>query len=151
MFIPVADDELGALDGSPAIESRPAFTVTPELLDELGYSADDAEDAEYAALVLASVAGLSRYGCRLVVVAEVDGSLVRPGDDPANGAVVLDACPPSAMTSWFSDEPGVDVGPAAEAARGLSIDDAWETPEVQALLQDHDLLWNDVVEYRRAT
>lgn len=151
VFIPVAADELGILGGVPSVDRRPAHTVTPELLDELGYSPDDAEDAEYAALVLASVAGLCRFGTRIVVVAEVDRSLVLPGDDPANGAVVLESCPTSAMTAWFTDEPGADVATAAAAAQGLSIDEAWERPEVQALLRDHDLLWNDVVEYRRET
>ncbi|CAL8967303.1 hypothetical protein TESS_TESS_00034 [Tessaracoccus sp. O5.2] len=151
MFIPIAADDMGALDGSTTLRERPAHTVTPELLAELGYSEREAEDAEHAAMVLASVAGLARHGTRLVIVAEVDPSTVRPGEDSANGEVVVEVCPTRSITAWFADEPGADVGAAAAAARGLSIDEAWELPEVQDLLQRQDLLWNDVVEYRRAT
>ena len=92
---------------------------------------------------------LTAHGERLVVVAEVDPALVRPGDDPDNGQIVLTSCPASAITAWFADEPGTDVADAAAISKGLTIDQAWDLPQVQALLQEHDLLWNDVVEYRR--
>ena len=149
VFIPIAADELGVLLGDPAVEDRPAYTVTPELLEELGYTEAESEDAEYAALVLASVAGLAAHGVRLVVVAEVDPALVGPGEDPDNGQIVLTSCPASAIAAWFADEPGTDVADAAAISKGLTIDQAWDLPQVQALLQEHDLLWNDVVEYRR--
>lgn len=135
------------LAGLPAVVDRVAYTVTPQLLAELEYGEDEMEDAEHAAMVLASVAGLCAHGERVVVVAEVDEGQVKPGVDPANGQVVVHQCPPSAMTAWFADEPGVDVSDAAAVARGLSIDEAWGQPEVQALLENHDLLWNDKVEY----
>ena len=51
VFIPIAADELGVLLGDPAVEDRPAYTVTPELLEELGYTEAESEDAEYAALL----------------------------------------------------------------------------------------------------
>lgn len=149
VFIPVAPDELGILAGDPAVVDRVAYTVTDELVAELGYDAKEAEDAEYAALVLASVASLCTYGQRTVVVAEVDQALVREGIDPVNGQVVLASCPVSAMTAWFADEEGTDVADAGAISRGLTIDQAWDLPQVQELLNSHDLLWNDVVEYRR--
>lgn len=148
VFLPIAAEELDLLGEGPGAGQRVAYTVTPELLDELGYDEADSEDAEYAALVLASVAALTRYGQRWVIVAEVDPGLVQPGDDPANGEVLLSQCPRAAMTAWFCEEPGVDVADAAAIAQGLSIDQAWEQPQVQELLSSHDLLWNDVVEYR---
>ena len=149
VFVPVAASELGALAGDPHLRHRTAYAVTPELLADLGYDQADSEDAEYAALVLASVAALTTYGERLVVVAEVDEQLVGPGDEPANGQVTLIECPQRAMTAWFADEPGTDVADAAAISKGLRIDDAWDLPQVQHLLNNHDLLWNDVVEYRR--
>ena len=149
VFIPVGPDELGVMSGDPAIVQRTAYTVTDELVAELGYEAKDAEDAEYAALVLASVAALCSYGARTVVVAEVDPALVSGGVDPVNGQIVLASCPVGAITSWFAEEPGADVADAAAISRGLTIDQAWYQPAVQALLNSHDLLWNDVVEYRR--
>ncbi|NLE96779.1 MAG: hypothetical protein GX596_02170 [Propionibacterium sp.] len=134
------------LDGTTEVRQRRAYTVTPDLLGELGYTPDMVEDAEYAALVLASIAGLAEFGERVVVVAEVDASLVEPGDDSPNGECLLTHCPPAAMTAWFADAPEVRVPKVPQKA---TIDEAWDLPQVQALLQEHDLLWNDVAEYRR--
>ncbi len=149
VFIPIARDELAAIDGSVQLTGRAAHRVTPELLAALGYTAGQEEDAEYAALVLASVAALTRFGERLVLVAEVDDSLLAGGEDPENGACVLTRVSPEAMTCWFSEAPGVDPSAAAVAVRGLDIDTAWGFDEVQDLLRESDLLWNDVEEYRR--
>ena len=149
VFIPIARDELAAIDGSVRLTGRAAHRVTPELLATLEYAAGQEEDAEYAALVLASVAALTRFGERLVLVADVDTSLIASGDDPENGACVLTRVAPEAMTCWFSEAPGVDASAAAIAVRGLDIDTAWGFDEVQELLHESDLLWNDVEEYRR--
>ena len=151
VFIPIAEGELGVLAGDLPVVNRPAYTVTPELLAELGYLVAESEDAEYAALILASLAGLTTHGVRLVVVAEVTTDLTGRAEDPSNGEVRLSSCPVSAMTAWFAEEEGVDFADAAAIARGLTIDQAWDLPEVQALLQSHELLWNDRVEYRRGT
>ena len=149
VFLPIAASEMDVLSGEIAVADRVAYTVTPRLLEELGYGENDSEDAEYAALVLASVAGLAAHGIRLVVVTEVDPSLVSAGEDPANGQVVLAELPTRSITSWFADEPGTDVTDAAAISKDLSIDQAWDLDQVQDLLNHHDLLWNDVVEYRR--
>ena len=149
VFIPIARDELAAIDGSVLLTGRAAHHVTPELLAALEYTAGQEEDAEYAALVLDSVAALTRFGERLVLVADVDTSLIASGDDPENGACVLTRIAPEAMTCWFSEAPGVDASAAAIAVRGLDIDTAWGFDEVQELLHESDLLWNDVEEYRR--
>lgn len=147
MFIPIASTELGMLSGNPPLTQRPAYTVTPELLAELEYRPDEMEDAEHAAMVLASVAGLAAHGERVVLVAEVDAEQLRPGPDPDNGEVLLTRCPPSAMIAWFAEEPGADVADAAAISKGLTIDQAWAQPQVQELLGNHQLLWNDKVEY----
>ena len=149
MFIPIARDELAAIDGSVQLSDRAAHHVTPELLAALGYRVGQEEDAEYAALVIASVAALTRFGERLVLVAEVDDSLIISGDDLENGACILTRVAPEAMTCWFNEAPGVDASAAAVAVRGLDIDTAWGFDEVQELLLESDLLWNDVEEYRR--
>ena len=149
MFIPIARDELAAIEGSVRLIDRAAHHVTPELLVALEYRAGQEEDAEYAALVIASVAALTRFGERLVLVAEVDDSLIINCDDLENGACVLTRVVPEAMTCWFSEAPGVDASAAAVAVRGLDIDTAWGFDEVQELLHESDLLWNDVEEYRR--
>ncbi len=149
VFIPVSAAELDVLAGAVTFADRTAYAVTDDLLEELGYDATDSEDAEYAALVLASVAGLAANGERLIVVADVPADLVQPGEDSPNGEILLTRLPTTAITAWFADEPGIDIAAAAAACHGMSIDEAWEQPAVQALLRDHDLLHNDVVEFRR--
>ena len=149
MFIPIARDELAAISGSVQLADRAAHHVTPELLAALDYRVGQEEEAEYAALVIASVASLTRFGERVVLVAEVDDSLIINGDDLENGACILTRVFPEAMTCWFSEAPGVDASAAAIAVRGLDIDTAWGFDEVQELLHESDLLWNDVEEYRR--
>lgn len=139
------------LTGEPAVENRSAYAATPELMAELEYTDDEVEDAEHAAMVLASVAGLASYGERVVVVAEVDSSLVQPAEDSANGEVLLSRCPASSMIAWFAEEPGVDVADAAAISKSMTIDMAWGQPQVQALLENHDLLWNDKVEYQKGS
>lgn len=149
VFIPLARAELDALGGDPVLRDRPGHAATPALLAALGYDERHLEDAEYAALVLASVAALSRYGERLVVVAEVPAELVTVAAGSDNGDVVVSQVPHATITSWFSEAPGFDPADAAAAAKDLDIDTAWDFPEVQRLLHESDLLWNDVEEYRR--
>lgn len=149
VFVPLARTELDAIQGFSTLRDRRAHRVTAELLEDLGFEEGQDEDAEYATLVLASVAALSAHGERMVLVAEVDTSLITSGEDLENGECIVSRVPQSAMTCWFSDSDEVDPGPAAAAAKGLEIDLAWEMDEVQQLLHGHDLLWNDVEEYRR--
>lgn len=149
VFVPIARAELDAIQGTSALRDRPAHRVTPELLEELGFEPDQQEDAEYATLVLASVAALATHGERLVLVAEVDSSFISPGDDLINGGCTVSRIPQAAMTCWFGDADDVDPSSAAAAAKGLEIDVAWEMHDVQDLLHGHDLLWNDVEEFRR--
>lgn len=149
VFIPVQPGELAAISGQVELVQRPAHTVTPELMEALGYQSDQTEEAEYAAMVLASVAALSQFGQRLVLVAEPESSLVRTVPGGTNGECIVAAVPRSAITCWFSESDDVDPTAAADAARRLSIDQAWELDAVSELVQGHQLLWNDVVEYQR--
>lgn len=149
VFIPVERAELSAITGAVELADRPAHTVTPELMEALDYAETQMEEAEHAAMVLASVAALSRYGRRLVLVAEVDSSLVHPSGDGSNGDCTVAKVPRGAITCWFSDADDVDPSGAAAAARGLGIDEAWEADAVSELVHQHPLLWNDVVEYER--
>ena len=146
VFVPIsADDAPRAASGTLA-GPLTAYAVTRELVGALGYGDDMAEDAEYAALVLASVAGLTRHGQRLVLVADVAPDLVSAGDDPANGEVRLARLEPRWIVSWFTDEPSVDVTDAAAAAAGLDLDTAWDAAAVQELVASHELLWHGPAE-----
>lgn len=149
VFIPIRNDELDAITGVTTLTRRQAHTVTSELLEALEYTEAQTEDAEYAAMVIASVAALAAHGERLVLVAEVPASQVSPGTDAANGEVVVADVPPESITCWFSEAEGVDFADAAAAASGLDVDTAWDFPQVQELLHANDMLWNGVEEFRR--
>ncbi len=152
-FLPVSRAEAASLAGGARLPApRQAFAATDALFISQGLAPDKEEEGEYAAMVLGSVWGLSHYGERVVLVAELPPDLVSdPEIDDAeadNGAVAVSTVPPDAVVSWFADEPDADtaVRAAAEAAKGLSIDEAWELDPVQALVTGHDLLWHSAEE-----
>lgn len=146
MFVPIAPADVPRAASTILAGPVPAYSATRELADAFGYTPDMDEDAEHAALVLASVTGLIRYGRRVVLVADVPPGVVAPGDDPANGAVTLERLEPRWIVSWFTDEASVDVTGAASAASGLDLDDAWDVAAVQELVASHDLLWHGPAE-----
>lgn len=124
----------------------PVFTVTPELLATFDLDAGDAEEAEYAALLLASVYALAAHGERLVLTAQVDAAELAPGFEEANGGRLLRQLRAAAVEAWFCDDDVAPVAAAATAAAGLALDAAWDAPPVADLVADHDLLWHSVVE-----
>ena len=149
IFLPVSRDDAATLArGAEFDPPRAAFAVTDALLAALGYEPANDEEAEYAALVLASVWSLARFGERLVVVAEVPADRVlAAGEDDVeleNGAVVVNGLPPGSVIAWFSDGPeaGADVAEAVRVASGSGIDEAWDRPEVQAVITGHEMLWH---------
>jgi len=106
VFVPVSTaDRSGVAAGHP-LGQRRAHAVTPELMAALEYGPEALEDAEYAAMVLASVTGLSQFGERVVLVADLDEAAVHPAADAANGEVVVDEVSPSQVQSFFPRRPG---------------------------------------------
>lgn len=139
-FVPVSPEQLTTWATEGVLTGRtPAHTVTPAMVEAFSLTDPAGEDAEYAALLVASVAGLLQHGARLVAVCEA-----RPADsgrDADFGAVVVSDVPWPAVTALFADEPGAPAAAAAVAVSGLSLAEAWEHPAVTALLADSDLLW----------
>lgn len=152
-FVPVSRAEAASLaTGGDLPAPRPGFAATDALFISQGLAPDSEEEGEYAAMVLASVWGLSHFGERVVLVAELPADLVAEADpddaETGNGAVSVTAVPSQSVVSWFGDEPEAAdaVQVAAGAARGLSVDNAWDLEPVQALVTGHDLLWHSAEE-----
>jgi hypothetical protein len=122
------------------------FAATRELRATFDLGDDADEEAEHAALLVASVAALSQFGARRVLMVEVDPTQIAPGDDLANGEVTISRLGDEQIGAWFAEAPEVDSSAAAQAAAGLSVDQAWDLPEVVDLLASHDMLWHDVTE-----
>lgn len=143
VFLPLSGGQLrtwaatGTLPGA-----HTGYAATPAMLEAFGVT--DPEDAEYTALSIASVAGLLAHGERVVAVL---GISTQPGDDEF-GAVEVVAPSFTQVTALF----GEDTDPAQAQAtaitvEGMTLDQAWESPAVQALLYGRDLLWYGPAEW----
>lgn len=147
LFVPVTAVQLAGWAGGGILPGQlRGFAVTPALV--AAFEPGDAEEAEYIALQVASIASLASSGQRLVAV--VEGSW-RPAVDGEEdfGEVVVADLPYRAVQSLFADEPdAVGLPEAAVAAAGLPLEQAWELVEVTTLLGGADLLWHGAGEWR---
>lgn len=149
--VPVDAAQARQVAGGQTIEGPlQGFTAGPELFETFGLEAADTEQAEYAALLLAGLWGLVHDGDRLVLTAMVDPGTLGPGDETANGGVQLSELKASSVEAWFSDEQAAQVDAVRAAVSGLSLDEAWDLAQVQALHTDHDLAWHSVTELPKA-
>ncbi len=143
VFLPLSGGQLHSwAAGGTLPGSHTGYAVTPAMTEAFGLT--DPEDAEYTALSVASVAGLIAHGERVVAVL---ASGFRPTADEF-GAVEVSDPAYAAVTSIF----GEDTNPAQAAAvavtvQGLTLDEAWESEAVQALLTERDLLWYGPAEW----
>lgn len=137
VFVPLSGAELRTWAESGTLAGpRPGYSATPALRQAFGLT--DEEDAEYAALCIASIAGLLAHGRRLVAVAPATSSAT----SDEFGQVEVAGVDYRSVTSLFGEDTDPEPAAATAAAiRGAPLSQAWEAREVQALLADTDLLW----------
>lgn len=147
VFVPLAPTELGrwATSGTRDVAG---FTATPGFLGAFGLASAASEDADLTLLEVAGVAGLLAHGVRLVAVCDVGGRPVEPADF---GAVEATTVGWGAVQSIFADdEPGAARAAAVREALGaVTLDEAWDAPEVAELLRATELLWHGAGEWER--
>lgn len=133
---------IAADSAAQALQAGVGHAPTPALRE--AFDVTDPEEAEYAALVLASITALATLGRRFVIAAEMTPDQLDDSADTGNGEVTIRGLRRSQIVSWFTDEEPdhAEVKAAAAAASGLSTDDAWELPAVQTLITRHALLWH---------
>ena len=145
VFVPLSRYELVQLSsGEPLACPRTGYCASAQLKDTFGL--DDDEEAEFAALQVASVACLTRQSERVVVTAKLPESQVRPGADAINGEVQVARLELADVEAVFTDDDPRVANNAAQAVAGYDLDAAWSAPEVQQLLGERDLLWHSVAE-----
>ncbi|HEY3340150.1 MAG TPA: hypothetical protein VGK18_16745 [Propionicimonas sp.] len=147
LFLPVTSAQLADWQAAGMLAGPlKAYAATPGLV--AAFEASDAEEAEHLALLVASVAALAASGVRQVAVLE--GAAEPMADaDVDFGAVVTGDLRFDAVQSLFADEPDAPgLAEAAGAARGLSLQDAWNHPAVTVLLEEGDLLWHGAGEWQ---
>jgi hypothetical protein len=138
-FVPVSRDALSALTTAPIPGPVAAFGVTPGLCDTFSLPPAADEEAERTALLLAGLSSLISYGSRLVLVVEA-----MPTDDGGGlGECTVDGVAWRDVSAIFAEPSDAQpaVGAAVAAVQGLDLDAAWDAEPVQALMQEHDLLW----------
>ena len=131
-------------------QQLPGFAATGRMVAAHGYRPDEREDADYAAQLYASLAGLLAGGDdrRLVVAVDVPIGRVADGEADADyGSVLIRGLDWPDVTAVFVDEP--EASPAVISARTAISDSAdqhlaavLELPAVVALTDDHELLWH---------
>jgi hypothetical protein len=161
LFVPVALEVARRVAAGDALDNVFAFSANEALAESFGIAVDNvcvdatainSETAEFAALTVASVTALTTYGERLVLVGEVaDDCVMSIWDcEAANGGVIAEKLLASQVVAFFADAHTTATKEllcaAVRVATGLSIDDAWELPEVAALIAQTDLLWHDATE-----
>jgi hypothetical protein len=119
-----------------------AYAATPMLRDVFGYGAGQDEEADYAAQLFASLAGLASGWDRCVLAVRVPE--LPPGTEGTDfGQVELPPIRWEDVTAVFFDDVKAlpSVRAYAETVRGRGIGDIWADRATDALVADHDLLW----------
>ncbi|HAM44286.1 MAG TPA: hypothetical protein DCM67_04585 [Propionibacteriaceae bacterium] len=143
--IPLTSDRLRSWAASGALSGPITGYADTRGLRE-AFAVTDAEEAERIAVLVASIAGLACCGRRLVAVAEIEP--VESGEAVEFGEVTIPGLAYSRVQALFADEPGLNLSVATVAADGLSLEQAWDAPEVTELLSAADLLWHGPAEWQ---
>jgi hypothetical protein len=151
VFIAVDHDRAAGLrQVGRSDEDFAAFAATGQMITAHGYRPDEREDADYAAQVYASVAGLpaSKDPFRLVIAADVPIARVRDGRSDADyGAILVSGLDWADVTAVFVDGAAADEAvraarEAIAATQDHDLDTILDLPAVTALTDDHELLWH---------
>lgn len=151
IFIPLQPEQAQAIRSAGRCDDEfVAYAATGRMIAAHGYRPDEREDADYAAQLYASIAGLrsGQAELRLVVAADVPIARVRDGgSDEAYGAILVTGLDWSDAAAVFIDGPeAADAVRAARKAVASTTDSSrasiLELPEVTALTDEHELLWH---------
>ena len=147
VFVPVSRAEASALRASGVLGGeRAGYAASPSLLRAHDYDESTLEDAEFAALSYAAVSLVRAADgdpLRLVLAAELSAAQVVLDPDSWYGLVSVREVGWRDVRALFSDQSsaGAALQAARRAAADRPLEEALEVPEVELLLEEHDLLW----------
>jgi hypothetical protein len=146
VFVPLSRARaLGLRESGVLADEQAGHAATESLMQAHDYDASTLEDAEFAALRYAGVQALddSDEPTRLILAADLTPSQVSVADADPYGRVTVRDLRWADVQALFSDEESAAAAVAAAraAAAGLAFDDMLALPAVDALLEEHDLLW----------
>lgn len=139
VFVPLTLGAARQLRSTGSATDLVGYADGPALRSWLGGTRLDDEEADYVALNHAGVAALLLDGASVRLVVAVDQEIA--GGEL--GAVRLSRVAWSDVRSLFADEAeaAAAVAKARSAVNGLELAAALPLPEVEQLLDTHDLLW----------
>lgn len=144
--IPVKPGEVNELLSSGGWhQPRQAFSPNAALRES--FEVADPEEAEYAALLMASLWCFTHQMRPLVLVAQVPASVVAPGAEIANGGIQLAGLVASQVESFFAAADDSPVAGLQARLANLDLDQAWEDEDFQRLILDQPMLWHDISEW----
>lgn len=152
VFIPLDHDRATAIRSAGRSDDQlVAYAATGQMITAHDYRPDEREDADYAAQLYASVAGLaiSDDDRRLVAAADVPIARVRDGaSDGGYGSIIVAGLDWSDVTAVFVDAPEASEAvlkarQAILATTDHGLDTVLELAEVVSLTDDHELLWHN--------
>ena len=140
VFVPLALSAARQLRSTGSATDLIGYADGPALRSWLGGTRLDDEEADYVALNHAGVAALLLDGASVRLVVAVDQEIA--GADEF-GSVPLPAVSWTDVRSLFADEAAAAgaVTAARTAVAGFDLAAALSLPEVEHLLDAHDLLW----------
>lgn len=144
--IPVNPDEVDELLGSGQWH-HPRQAFSPNAALQTSFEVIDQEEAEYAALLVASLWCLTHQMMPLVLVAQVPPSVVTPGVETANGGIQLDRLVAGQVESFFAAADESPVANLQARLANLDLDQAWEDEDFQRLILEQPMLWHDISEW----
>lgn len=128
----------GALPG-PLV----AYGVTQGLWAWGEFGPDEDEDAAFAAQSVAAVAALTQDTApderRIVASVAASGFAATDGSSLGEGTVAEVSL--ARIGAVFADDGHVELAPARAAARGRTVEQAWDDPVVAAFSEENDLGW----------
>ncbi len=144
VYIPY-DEHLVSSLLSGSSEERYGYAVTDQLMSTFDLKGGDEEEAEYAAMLLASVDAWSHHRPRIVFSFSVESAHCFTHDQQAHNGGVRITCCRKELTAFFVDEKNA---PAPDDLAG-DLDRAWEDNRVQEALIDNAMLWHEQSEFEK--
>ena len=147
VFVPVTHAEAATLREQGVLGAAlVGHAATHALMSGHDYDESTREDAEYAALTYAGARAaltVAQGALRLVLAAEVPPAEASPDPEDAYGRTEVSGLRWADVRALFADEPaaGAALAPVRDAATGLELAEALDTPELTRLMDEHDLLW----------
>lgn len=147
VLVPVARELVGRADVFDPDAEMFAIAANEQLHQTFELGPDEGEQAEYAALSLASLWGALHLGNHVVLSLQANPAQLRPAStEVGNGAVLVQGPSRKHAVAWFDCDVPLDPDTAAGLA-DADLDQAWDDERVQRWFANREFIWHDIEEW----